>query len=60
MNTLHVIVCGDPTKQHDDLNQKQHDDPNQKQHDDFNQNLHIYHSHWCSHIMMYHMVYAET
>ena len=46
-------------KQNDNLNKKQHDDPNRKQHDDFNQNLHNDHSHWCSHIMMYHLVYAE-
>ena len=39
-------------KQHDDLNQKQHDGLYQKQPND--------HSHWRSHIMMYHMAYAET
>ena len=42
-----------------ELLQKQHDDTNQKQHNDFNQNLHNDHTHWCSHVMLYHMAYAE-
>ena len=45
--------------QHDDPNLKQHDDFTQKQHEEINQNLHNERSHWCSHIIMYHMAYAE-
>ena len=47
-------------KQHDDSIQKQYDDFTQKQHEEINQNLRNDRSHWCSHIMMYHMAYAET